>query len=537
MPALSRSIIWLYHEFGLSAIHKTGRNAYLIILSRSLRMFAYGSTFILALFFNELGFTDYQIGLFFTLTLLGDVVLGTLLTLIADRVGRRRILLAGSGLMVLSGTVFAYFDNFGILLVASIVGVISATGGDFGPFRSIEESMLSHLTTPETRADVLAWYVATSTLGLAVGSEMSGRIIHTLENKPGWTLTWAYHTLFWIYAVMGVVNAGLMLLLTEACESKQPEAENYSRLQDEEETVESPRAESHIATSNTASTPLRSRAKAGWIGRSLGFFSQPLSQISKPTRLVMYKLWLLLALDSVADGMVPISITQYYINEKFHPFKATLGDAQSGATLLGSISTIFAGPLARKIGLINTMVFTHIPSSAAVLLFSAPSSLWLTIVLLLIRTGLNSMDQAPRAAFIAAVVKPEERTAVMGIASTLRTLAATLGPTVTGILAGNERFWIAFVAAGCCRLVYDAGLYAMFVNMPLHQNEGDVAVVPSAEVADEFALQNLGNEDEDDNIVEISSFHTVEPRPKVERFDSNKPRGSSTLSSGIELAS
>jgi MFS family permease len=169
--------------------------------------------------------------------------------------------------------------------------------------------------------------------------------------------------------------------------------------------------------------------------------------------------------------MVPYSLTNYYIDEKFHPAKSTLGDITSVAYFLGAVSSIFAGPLSRIIGLINTMVFTHIPSSAAVLIFPAPNNLALTAILLLVRAGLNNMDQAPRTAFIAAVVKPEERTAVMGITSMLRTLASTTGPTITGLLAGGGRFWIAFVAAGAFRLAYDIGLYVMFVNMRLHQHE------------------------------------------------------------------
>jgi predicted MFS family arabinose efflux permease len=166
------SIKWLYHEFGVSSVYATGRDAWLIILARTCRMFAYGTnSLILALFFSELQFTDYQIGLFMTLTMVGDVFLSVLLTQIADRLGRRRVLLVGSLLMVSSGLIFALFDNFWILLFGAVVGVISATGGDFGPFRAIEESMLSQLTTAETRSDVLSWYVTTSTLGSSIGME------------------------------------------------------------------------------------------------------------------------------------------------------------------------------------------------------------------------------------------------------------------------------------------------------------------------------------------------------------------------------
>ena len=155
MSSILQPLKWFYHEFGIDSIHKTGRNAYLIIAARTCRMFAYGTSALIlgmkcddkitelltfvAIFFSSLGFSDHQIGAFMTLTLLGDVLLGTFLTLIADRIGRRNVLLAGSTLMMFSGVVFANIENFWLLLVGAVLGVISATGGDFGPFRSIEE--------------------------------------------------------------------------------------------------------------------------------------------------------------------------------------------------------------------------------------------------------------------------------------------------------------------------------------------------------------------------------------------------------------
>ncbi|KIW88868.1 uncharacterized protein Z519_10352 [Cladophialophora bantiana CBS 173.52] len=499
MSVILRPLKWFYHEFGIVSIHETGRNAWLIILARSCRMFAYGTnSLILAIFFSALNYSDHQIGIFMTLTLLGDVFLGTFLTLIADRVGRRRVLMAGSVLMILSGCVFAVFENFWILLGAAILGVISVTGGDFGPFRSIEESVLSQLTTPSNRADVLAWYVTTSTLGSSIGSETSGRIIHFLQARPGWTEVEAYHALFWIYAVMGIVNVLLVVLLTEACELK-PDGkgdEVYASVPQEDRDEESEHDVEHSrpngigvndieaatrATSSSTTPALQYQSHSHshpptpsserWTSRTKSWLSSVFAEISKPTRRTMYKLWFLLAIDSLADGMVPYSLTNYYMDIKFHPTKSTLGDVTSLSYFLGAVGAVFAGPLARKIGLINTMVFTHVPSSAAVLFFPFPPYLWLTAGLLLLRTALNNMDQAPRSAFIAAVVRPEERTAVMGITSMLRNLAAMTGPSVTGVLAEGDRFGVAFVAAGVCRLVYDFGLYALFVNVQLEGYE------------------------------------------------------------------
>ena len=476
MAKLLKPLRWLYREFGFASVWDTGRDAWIIIIARATRMFAYGTnSLVLALFFSALDFSDYQIGLFMTLTLLGDVVLSIALTLVADKVGRRRVMLIGSLLMTCSGLVFVVFENFWILLGAAVVGVISATGGDYGPFRAIEESTLSHLTTPETRADVLAWYVTIASVGSAIGSEASGRFLDGLRSVDGWTLVDAYHALFLVYAGMGVVNAILILLMSPNCEihTDSTTEENEPLLNDSRSDVgplpqDGQPASPPLPVVDEMKPKPRFTAISDWLGARFAV-------ISEETRSVMYKLWFLLIVDSIADGMVPLSLTNYYLDLKFKVSKSRLGDITSVSYILASVSTIFAGPLARRLGLINTMVFTHIPSSAAVLLFPLPQDLSWTVALLFLRMGLNNMDQAPRSAFIAAVVKPEETTAVMGITSMLRTLAATLGPSITGVLAGNQKFWIAFVAAGVLRLAYDFGLWAMFVNMKINQHEEEPA--------------------------------------------------------------
>lgn len=311
---------------------------------------------------------------------------------------------------------------------------------------------------------MLAWYVTLSTLGSALGSEVAGRAVHSLQERDGWTEIDAYHALFWIYAVMGLVNLTLTVLLSEACESSSKQ--DYAQLPQDENVSTRTAAGSQV--------PLRDapglEAKTSWTGRSRSWLTNNLTHISGPTLSIMFKLWALLAVDSMADGMVPYSLTNYYMDIKFHPSKSTLGDVTSASYFLGAIGSSFAGPLARRIGLINTMVFTHIPSSAAVLLFPFPPYFWLTAALLLLRTALNPMDQAPRSAFIAAVVRPEERTAVMGITSMVRTLASMAGPLITGALAAEKLFWVTFVIAGINRLCYDFGLYALFVNMKINDD-------------------------------------------------------------------
>lgn len=451
---------------GLVSVYETGRDAWLIIIARSCRMFAYGanSTFI-ALFFSALGFSDFRIGLFMTLTLAGDVILTLILTSLADNVGRRRTLLFGSCMMVFSGIVFATMENYWILLLAAIVGVISPSGGDFGPFRAIEESVLSQLTSAEGRNNVLSWYVTSGSFGSAIGSEIAGHMLQAAlgqstnddPSKRAGSSVAGYHACFGLYILFGLVNIGCAVLLSAQVELR---AGSRQAIKDDAGEVELSLLENEDGN-DQAPSGVNTREESSSMAKSY------LARISKPTKSVMVKIWLLLVVDSLADGMASLSLTSYYLDAKFHVSASTLGHVVSIAYFLAAFSTILAGPLANRIGLVNTMVFTHIPSSAAVLMFPLPSGLGLTIILFFVRMGLNNMDQAPRVAFIAAVVPPDERTAVNGITTMLRTLASTIGPTLTGGLAQQGQFWIAFVLAGSLRLVYDFGLWVLFVNMPI----------------------------------------------------------------------
>lgn len=497
---ITRLSAWL----GLTSLHATGLDAYLVITLRSLRMFSAGiPSLILALFFASLKFPDSRIGLFMTLTLIGDVGLSLVCSLIADRFGRRKVLFIGNVMMSLSGVAFALSENFWILLFAAVCGVISVSGNDCGPFRAIEESILSGLTDEKTRNDVVAWYVTVTTFASAVGAEIAGRLVQWVEKSSG-DVKKAYHTLFWTYAAFGLVGAILSLGLSRRCEvagEKQKEMQERDRGRGDGEEEEvlleamTPSTTDEFDHENDPEPARPANRRSETIPKKQSWFAQ----ISKSTRSIMYKLWMLLAIDSLADGMTPYSLMNYYIDQKFHLSKSALGDLTSASQFLCAVGAIFAGPVAKRIGLINTMVFSHLPSSIASALIPLPKSVGWTVGLLLLKAGLNSMDQAPRTAFIAAVVSKEERTAVMGITSMLRTGAMSIGPTVTGLLAGNDTFWIAFLAAGICRVTYDLGLWILFVNVKV---DGSVAagkdVDEDADSVDETAWEGLLSDTDSD---------------------------------------
>jgi len=170
-----------------------------------------------------------------------------------------------------------------------------------------------------------------------------------LQGRDGWTAVDAYHALFWVYAVAGIVNVILTLLLSKSCELQNKDI--YMQVPQEENDAAIDQS-THQPIPGTVSTP---SSATTWPSRLRLWFTSSLANISASTRSVMYKLWFCLFVDSLADGMVPYSLTNYYIDNKFHPSKSTLGDIQSMAYFLGAIGSSFAGPLARRLGLINTI--------------------------------------------------------------------------------------------------------------------------------------------------------------------------------------
>lgn len=462
-------------ELGIPTILHAPRDLHLLFLTRFLRMAAYGgASLILALFFAALDISEARIGLFMTFTLLGDVALSLLLTQIADAAGRRRILLLGCVCMGIAGGVFALASNYWVLLFAAVVGVISVSGNEIGPFRAVEESVLAGLVDEKGRSDVFAWYVVLGTLGSAFGLAGTGWLVEGLKAR-GWTELETYRVVFWMYGGLGVVKAVVTRFLSTRCEVDGGDKQGYVPVGGQDA------AEDDDDDERPAPPPPAPKPKP-----KLGFAS-----LSTKTRWTLLRLCALFAVDSLASGMVPYSLINFYLDRKFHMPKNSLGDIMSIVWIMSSIGNIFASAISKRIGLIKTMVFTHLPSAIFLGMLPAANTVWFTIVLLVARGTLASMDQAPRSAFLSKVVNADERTAVMGIVNVVKTLSQSGGPTLTGILAGDQRFWIAFVAAGAMKASYDIGLMTFFLKVERQagRQENHNGVDPQAEnLEDTFEL-------------------------------------------------
>ena len=290
---LPRYIGRVFEELGLVSLIASHRDTKLLILQRFVRLFGYGSsTLILAAYLSDLGTTDTQIGLFMTLTLVGDVFIGFCLTLVADALGRRKILALGAVLMAASGIIFALSGNYWVLLVAAILGVISPSGNEVGPFRAIEESTIAHLSTPESRPDIFAWYSLIGTGGTSLGIMTSGWVTNVLIHSKAWDTIRAYRVIYYTYAFIGCIKLALAMVLSKDCE-----------------------AETQAPTANATETaPLLAVDKKPKKKNPLSL----VPHLSAESKVILFQLCVLFAFDNFASGLAPLSWVTYYFKRRFH---------------------------------------------------------------------------------------------------------------------------------------------------------------------------------------------------------------------------
>ncbi|HEX7588722.1 MAG TPA: MFS transporter, partial [Anaerolineae bacterium] len=390
----------------------------LLFTTRLVRLFAYGFlSVVLALYLVQVGLSEAAIGALFTFTLLGDAGVSLWLTTSADRVGRKRMLLVGAGLMVLAGVVFALTGDYVLLTLAAIIGVISPSGNEIGPFLSIEQAALTQIAPNEQRTRIFAWYNLVGSFATATGALAGGTLAQLLQ-AGGRTPLDSYRAIVLGYAALGLVLAFL-----------------FSRL--------SP----HVEALPAAKTPA---------ARTLGLHR---------SRGVVMKLSALFALDAFAGGFIVQSLVAYWFQVRFGVEPALLGSIFFGANILAGISALSAARIAARIGLINTMVFTHVPSNLLLILVPLMPNLPLAIAVLLLRFSISQMDVPTRQSYTMAVVDPDERSAASGVTTIARSLGAAISPSLAGALFGASLLSFPFFLAGGLKIVYDLSLYLNFRAM------------------------------------------------------------------------
>jgi len=386
------------------------RDGWLLFATCGLRSLAYGFlSVILGLYLDAIGLSTTAIGGIFTAALAGGALMTIAITAVADCFGRKTLLIVGALLMALAGWAFAVSDNPILLTLAAIFGTISPSGKEVGPFLSLEQAILPQTTSDQNRTAVFSAYNLVGSFAGAIGALAVG-----LPSFFALSALAGFRFLIW-----GYVGAALLLALLFAFLSPAVEAINKTE-----------------------------RTK-----RQVGL---------KKSRAMVAKLAGLFALDAFAGAFIVQSIVAYWFYLRYQTDFTALGGIFFGTNIFAALSFLAAPALARRFGLLNTMVFTHLPSNILILLVPLmPNVEWATGVLLL-RYSLSQMDVPTRQSYTMAVVDADERAAAAGVLSVARNAGAAVAPLFTGAILAVPTLGLPFLLAGGIKIVYDLWIFTVF---------------------------------------------------------------------------
>ena len=380
----------------------------LLYAARGIRGFGDGfAVIILPAYLSAIGYDPVQIGIVAAAALLGSAVLTLAVGLLAPRHDLRKLLLVAAGVMIGTGIAFPAFEHIVLIAVVAFIGTVNPSAGDIGVFVPLEHAMLARGVPDRERTAAFARYSLIGALAAAAGS--LGAAIPDVLDSAGIGKIAAFRLMFYAYAFLGLVGAML-----------------YQRL---------PRRQMGEARHNA-----------------------PLG----PSRAVVYRLAALFSLDAFAGGFIVQSLLALWLFERFNLSLSAAGTFFFWSSLLSAFSYPVAVWLAKRVGLVNTMVFTHIPSSICLILAAFAPNLILVVVLLLVRSALSQMDVPTRTSYVMAVVTPAERTAAASVTAVPRSLASSLSPALTGVLLATSFSGLPLVICGCLKIVYDVTLLMSF---------------------------------------------------------------------------
>jgi MFS family permease len=383
----------------------------LLYAARGMRGFGDGfAIIVLPAYLTAIGYGSVQIGVVAAVSLFGTALLTLLTGIVAARYDLRTLFLLGATLMAVTGLVFPNTEHLVLLMLVAFVGTINPATGDLGVLVPIEHAMLAHGASDEERTKVFARYSLIGALSMAAGAlaaALPDFLVLTGISQIG-----AFRMMFYAYALLGVVNVAIYQYLP------------------------------------------RVHAEERKYGAPLG-----------PSRGVVYKLAALFSLDAFAGGFVVQSLLALWLFERFNLSISAAAVFFFWASVLSAFSYPVAARLATRIGLINTMVFTHIPSSILLILAAFSPNLYVTLSLLLMRSALSQMDVPTRTSYVMAVVTPAERAAAASFTAVPRSLASAISPVFAGALLATPFSSLPLVLCGALKIIYDVALLFSFHHM------------------------------------------------------------------------
>lgn len=389
------------------------RDARTLVAARGMRAFGDGFvSVLLPLHLTQLGFNTVQVGVIATVTMLGSAALTLLVGLIAYKLNLRELLIRCAFLTVFTGIGFAFVHQFWPLLIVAFIGTLNPSSGDVSVFLPTEQALLPRTVSEKERTDLFARYSMAGSLVAAFGALAAGWP-EWIEKHSRFTFEQGVDVMFLLYAAFGVAAFALYHRLSPTLAPKRP----------------------------AEKTPLRE------------------------SRGIVYRLAALFSLDSFASGIAVQSMIALWLFQKFDLSAGTTGTTFFFAGLLTSVSFLVAARLAKRIGLVRTMVFTHLPANILLILAPFMPTVQLAVACLLIRSFLSSMDVPARTSYVMAVVTPPERPAAASVTNVPRSLASAIGPTISGVLLSNSAFGWPLVIGGSLKVVYDLTLLRMFQHV------------------------------------------------------------------------
>jgi MFS family permease len=387
--------------------------------ARAARGFGDGfAAIILPAYLLEIGFNPFQIGVVATAALLGSAATTLVVGFLAARYDLRTLLLACAALMVVTGIAIPSFQHLIFIAAIAFIGTMNPTTGDIGVHVPLEQAALAHGASDQDRTRVFARYSLIGALSIAAGALAAGA--PDLLVSRGMSRIGALQAMFYVYAALGLIGALF-----------------YSRLPRAEIKETAPRA------------------------TALG-----------PSRRTVYKLAALFSLDSFAGGFTVQSLMALWLFERFDLSLAAASAFFFWSNVLTAFSYPVAARLGKRFGLVNTMVFTHIPSSVCLILAAFSPSLAVVLALLLVRSALSQMDVPTRTSYVMAVVTPAERTAAASVTAVPRSLASAVSPALSGALLSTAFAGLPLVVCGVLKIVYDLSLLFSFRHIKPPEERG-----------------------------------------------------------------
>jgi MFS family permease len=397
------------------------RDLLVLNAARAARGFGDGfAVIILPAYLAEIGFSPFQVGIVATAALLGSAILTLAVGFLAPGHALRNLLLGGAMLMVATGLAMPTFEYVAFIVAVAFIGTMNPSTGDIGVLVPLEHAMLARGTPDRDRTHVFARYSLIGALATAAGA-LAAAVPDALVSIGISTIS-ALKAMFYGYAVLGLVSVVL-----------------YHQL---------PRTQAPKALARTA---------------ALG-----------PSRGIVYKLAALFSLDAFAGGFAVQSLVALWLFERFDVSLSAASLFFFWSNVLAAFSYPVAARLAARFGLINTMVFTHIPSSVCLILAAVSPDLTIVLALLLIRSALSQMDVPTRTSYVMAVVTPAEQPAAASVTAVPRSLASSLSPVLAGALLGTSFAGLPLIICGSLKIVYDLALLWSFRHMKPPEEQGQL---------------------------------------------------------------